>query len=235
MAIILLIESGTEVCSVGVARDGEVIALRESHQGRDHAGRVATFTAELLEELNLKAEQIDAVAVSKGPGSYTGLRIGISFAKGLCYGLAKPLIAVGSLETMVEVARQNYASGEYGEIEGWNSAYLAPMIDARRMEVYNSIFESSGKQLSEVKAEIIDENSFAQWRGGAPFIIFGDGAAKCHQALDWCHMIEVKPSVMGLAPLAQRLYEQGAREDIAYFEPLYLKDFIATTPKKKLF
>ncbi len=235
MATILLIESGTEVCSVGISRDGEVVALRESYQGRDHAGRVATFTAELFDELDISPNELDAIAVSKGPGSYTGLRIGVSFAKGLCYGLKLPLIAIGSLETLVEVARQRYAAGELGSIEGWDSAHLSPMIDARRMEVYNAIFSTSGEALTQVKAEIIDEESFAQWRGEAPFIIFGDGAAKCHHALPWSILVDVKPSAMGLARMAEELFNSGESEDIAYFEPLYLKDFIVTTAKKKLF
>ncbi|MFR9649249.1 MAG: tRNA (adenosine(37)-N6)-threonylcarbamoyltransferase complex dimerization subunit type 1 TsaB [Rikenellaceae bacterium] len=235
MSLILLIESGTEVCSVGVARDGEVIAIRESHQGRDHAGRVATFTQELLSELSIKAEELDAVAVSKGPGSYTGLRIGVSFAKGLCYGLNIPLVAVGSLDSLVSVAMQEYASGRYGVIDGWESSHLAPMIDARRMEVYNAIFDSCGEPLCEVSAEVVDSESFKKWQGDAPFIIFGDGAAKCCEVLPWAKLIDVTPSVRGLAPLAQKLFEQGTREDVAYFEPLYLKDFIATTPKKKFF
>lgn len=235
MALILLIESGTEVCSVALAQNGEVVAIRESHQGRDHAGRVATFTQELLEQSNITLEQLDAVAVSKGPGSYTGLRIGASFAKGLCYGAKKPLIAVGSLDAMTQVTIQQYATGELGEIVNWDNAHLTPMIDARRMEVYSAIFNTSGEAITEVGAEIIDENSFGQWHNQAPFIIFGDGAAKCHSMLPWAKIIDIKPSARGLAPLAQRLFDEGKVEDIAYFEPFYLKDFIATTPKKKLF
>ncbi len=146
-----------------------------------------------------------------------------------------PLIAIGSLETLIEVARQRYAAGELGSIEGWDSAHLSPMIDARRMEVYNAIFSASGKALTQVKAEIIDESSFAQWRGDAPFIILGDGAAKCHQTLPWSILVDVKPSARGLARMAEELFNRGESEDIAYFEPLYLKDFIVTTAKKKLF
>ena len=134
MALILCIETGTDICSVGIARDGELLSLRESDEGRDHARKVGVFVDELLRETGIAPDDLDAVAVGKGPGSYTGLRIGVSFAKGLCYGLRKPLLSVGSLDALAEVAREDYEAGIVSVGE-WERAFLCPMVDARRMEV----------------------------------------------------------------------------------------------------
>lgn len=235
MSLILCIETGTDVCSVGIARDGELISLRESDQGRDHARKVGLFVDELLHEMEIAPEDLDAVAVGKGPGSYTGLRIGVSFAKGLCYGLQRPLVAIGSLNALAEVAREDYEAGILS-VEGWENAYLCPMIDARRMEVYTQVFDAEGHPLNEVSAEIITVESFAEFRGkGHPLVIFGSGAAKCAEALPDAVTVEVTPSARGVARLAQQALDAGHTEDIAYFEPLYLKDFVVTTSQKKLF
>lgn len=227
---ILCIETGTDVCSVGLVRVGaaegvpaEVVALRESSDGRDHARRVAVYAEEVLVEAGIGAAELNAVAVSKGPGSYTGLRIGVSFAKGLCYGLGVPLIGVGSLESLCEIARREHPGGIY-----------MPMIDARRMEVYSQVFDENGKALTEPEAWIIDENSLGKWRGKRVYI-FGSGAEKCRELLPWAHFIDVKPSVRGMAGLAAEALAAGRFEDTAYFEPFYLKDFVITTSKKKLF
>ncbi len=234
MALILCIETGTDICSVGLVRDGELLSLRESDQGRDHAKRVAVFVDELLKENDVRPEELDAVAVGKGPGSYTGLRIGVSFAKGLCYALGKPLIAIGSLDALVAVAREDFEAGII-DVEQWDKALLCPMVDARRMEVYTSIFDSEGNPLTEVVAEVVDSDSFAQMRSTSrPFVIFGNGAAKCHQLLEGSQLINVTPSSRGLARLAQEAYEESRFEDVAYFEPFYLKDFVVTQSKKKL-
>lgn len=235
MSYILLIETGTDVCSVGIAKDGELLSLRESDHGRDHARRVAVYVDELLRETGIAPDELDAVAVGKGPGSYTGLRIGVSFAKGLCYGLQIPLVAVGSLDAMTEVAREDYEAGII-DIENWDSALLCPMVDARRMEVYAQVFNTAGEPLNEVSAEIIDENSFSDFRNqGKPFVIFGNGAQKCAEILTDAVLVEVVPSARGLARLAQQALDGGRTEDIAYFEPFYLKDFVVTTSQKKLF
>ena len=235
MALILGIETGTDICSVGIARDGELISLRESDEGRDHARQVGVFADELLDEMGLQPEDLDAVAVGKGPGSYTGLRIGVSFAKGLCYGIQKPLIAIGSLNALTEVAREDYEAGIL-DVEGWDDAVLCPMVDARRMEVYTQRFDAAGKALSEVSAEIIDGESFAAERvSERPFVIFGNGAKKCEEVLSGAQWVAVAPSARGLVRLAEEAFEAGRFEDIAYFEPFYLKDFVVTTSKKRLF
>ena len=185
---------------MGIAKDGELLSLRESDEGRDHARKVGVFVDELLRETGIVPDELDAVAVGKGPGSYTGLRIGVSFAKGLCYGLQKPLVAVGSLDALAEVAREDYEAGILA-VDGW-----------------------------------VDEGSFAAFRGqGRPFVIFGSGARKCADILSDAVCVEVTPSARGLARLAQEALDEGRTEDIAYFEPFYLKDFVVTTSKKKLF
>lgn len=235
MSLILCIETGTDVCSVGIAKDGELLSLRESDEGRDHARKVGVFVDELLRETGIVPDDLDAVAVGKGPGSYTGLRIGVSFAKGLAYGLRKPLVAVGSLDALAEVAREDYEAGILA-VDGWDEAYLCPMVDARRMEVYAQVFDTEGRPQSEVSAEVVGPESFAAFRGqGRPFVIFGSGARKCADILPDAVCVEVTPSVRGLAQLAQRAFDEGRTEDIAYFEPFYLKDFVVTTSKKKLF
>lgn len=235
MALILCIETGTDICSVGLVRDGELLSLRESDQGRDHAKRVALFVDELLRENGIRPDEIDAVAVGKGPGSYTGLRIGVSFAKGLCYALQKPLIAVGSLDALVAVAREDYDAGIV-DVEEWDNSLLCPMVDARRMEVYTALFGSDGCPISEVVAEIIDEHSFEDVRSdmSRQLVIFGSGASKCRELLSGAIYIDVSPSARGLAKLAQQAYDAKRFEDVAYFEPFYLKDFVVTQSKKKV-
>lgn len=233
MSLILCIETGTDVCSVGIARDGELLSLRESDQGRDHARNVALFVDELLRETGVMPDELDAVAVGKGPGSYTGLRIGVSFAKGLCYGQQIPLVAVGSLDALTEVAREDYEAGIL-DVEAWSDAVLMPMVDARRMEVYTQAFTAEGQPLTEVSAEVITAESFAQLRAEKQVIIFGNGAAKCCEMLSDVTYIDVTPSARGLARLAQERLSAGLTEDIAYFEPFYLKDFVVIPSKKKL-
>lgn len=233
MALILCIETGTDICSVGVVRDGELIALRESDEGRDHATKIAVFTSELLAENDIRCDELDAVAIGKGPGSYTGLRIGVSFAKGLCYALDIPLIAINSLESLARVAIEDYEAGIV-DVENWESATLCPMVDARRMEVYVQLFDASGCAKNDVAAEIIDEHSFAPYRNDNPFVIFGSGAAKCKDLLG-AELISIQPSVRGMARLAEEAFQRGDFVDTAYFEPFYLKDFVVTTVRKPLF
>ncbi len=199
---------------MGIAKDGELLSLRESDEGRDHARKVGVFVDELLRETGIVPDDLDAVAVGKGPGSYTGLRIGVSFAKGLCYGLQKPLVAVGSLDALVEVAREDHEAGILA-VDGWDGAYLCPMVDARRMEVYAQVFDAGGRPQGEVSAEVVGEGSFAAFRGqGRPFVIFGSGARKCAGVLSDAVCVEVTPSARGLARLAHLLSERFRRYDI---------------------
>ncbi len=226
-SLVLCIETGTDVCSVGLARDGELVALRESTQ-RDHAAKIAIYTQEVLAEAGVKASDLSAVAVGKGPGSYTGLRIGVSLAKGLCYGLNIPLIAVGSLESLVQVAieKNNF------QFSIFNFQFI-PMIDARRMEVYAQVFDEKGVAQTDPKAVVVDENSFSEYRDSKVFI-FGNGADKCRETLPWAHFLDVAPSARGMVRLATDAFGLGNFENVAYFEPFYLKDFVITTSKNKL-
>lgn len=234
MALILCIETGTDVCSVGIAENGELISLRESDEGRDHARKVGVFVDEILRENRLSPEDLDAVAVGKGPGSYTGLRIGVSFAKGLCYGLQKPMIAIGSLDALTEVAREDNEAGILS-VDDWAHAVLCPMVDARRMEVYTQLFDTQGRPLTEVRAEVVGPESFSEWRSRAPFVIFGNGAAKCVDVLPDAVLVRVTPSARGISRLAQEAYDRQEFADVAYFEPFYLKNFVVTQSRKRLF
>ena len=235
MALILSIETGTDICSVALANNGELMALRESDEGRDHAKKVAVFVNELLRETGVQPSDLDAIAVGKGPGSYTGLRIGVSFAKGLCYALDIPLIAIGSLDALAEVAREDFDAGIIDlEDEQWGSAMLCPMVDARRMEVYTQVFDNSGTALSDVVAEVVTEDSFKEWRERGKFVMFGNGAAKCTELLPDAILVSVSPSARGIVRLAEEAFNAGKFEDIAYFEPFYLKEFLVIPSKKKL-
>ena len=235
MALILSIETGTDICSVALANDGELMALRESNEGRDHAKKVALFVDELLKETGVQPADLDAIAVGKGPGSYTGLRIGVSFAKGMCYALNIPLIAVGSLDALVQVAREDYDAGILDiEDADWNSATLCPMVDARRMEVYTQLFDANGVAKSDVSAEIVTAETFSDVRANGKLVIFGNGAEKCCDVLLGALYISITPSARGIVSLAEQAFQNSQFEDIAYFEPFYLKDFIVIPSKKTL-
>ena len=234
MALILSIETGTDICSVALANDGELMALRESDEGRDHAKKVALFVDELLRETGVQPSDLDAIAVGKGPGSYTGLRIGVSFAKGMCYALDIPLIAIGSLDALTEVAREDYDAGILDiEEEEWAKAKLCPLVDARRMEVYAEVFDNEGKALTDVVAEVVTEDSFREWRKDK-FVIFGNGAKKCTELLSDAIFVDIAPSARGIVRLAEESFKAQKFEDLAYFEPFYLKEFLVIPSKKKL-
>lgn len=235
MALILSIETGTDICSVALSNDGELMALRESSEGRDHAKKVAIFVDELLKETGVQPSDLDAIAVGKGPGSYTGLRIGVSFAKGMCYALNIPLIAVGSLDALVQVASEDYDAGILDiEDADWANACLSPMVDARRMEVYTQIFDTNGIAQTDVSAEVITNDSFANWRKDRKFVIFGNGAQKCCEVLSDAIYVSITPSARGIVHLAEQAFNASQFEDIAYFEPFYLKEFLVIPSKKKL-
>lgn len=236
MALILSIETGTDVCSVALAKDGKLVSLCETSEGRHHAQDTAVYIKEILEQNDLRSDELDAIAIGRGPGSYTGLRIGTSLAKGVCYASGIPLIAVNSLEAMVYTAKEDIEAGLV-DISGIEKAIFCPMIDARRMEVYCQLFDYEVNPLSEIEAHIVTPESFRNEREAGPFIIFGSGAAKSFETLKGpnTHMIDVASSAKGFCELAERHFQNAHFEDIAYFEPFYLKDFVVTSSKKKIF
>jgi tRNA threonylcarbamoyladenosine biosynthesis protein TsaB len=222
MAYILNIETTTKNCSVAIAQDGKTLLCKQiAESGYSHAEKLHVFIEELLLELQLNYKDLNAIAVSQGPGSYTGLRIGISAAKGLCYALDIPLISVDTLEIL---ARQLQVS------EG----YIVPMLDARRMEVYSAIFDAKHQKLRETQAEIITEDSFTTLEGTVYFV--GDSAEKCATTLTQSNFIFkdkiVYPSANEMSYLSNEKYKKNDTVDVAYFEPYYLKDFMTTAPKK---
>ncbi len=235
MALILSIETGTEVCSVGLARDGELLSLCESGDRR-HAQDAAIYVRDILRQHDISSCELDAIAIGRGPGSYTGLRIGTSLAKGLCYASKIPLIAINSLEAMVCTAKEDIEAGLI-DIPGIEQGVFCPMIDARRMEVYCQLFDYEGKALSEIEAHIITPDSFSAERKRGPFVFFGSGAGKGAEALKGLnsHIIDVSSSAKGFSALAEKAFQESKFQDIAYFEPFYLKDFVVTSSKKKIF
>ena len=232
MARILSIETGTEICSVALADGGELVSLRENTEGRNHANDLAIYMQEILEENDLFPEDIDAVAVSAGPGSYTGLRIGVSTAKGFCYALGKPLIAIDSLLSLAGIALEEYRAGIV-DIDT-PEALLIPMIDARRMEVYTRVFDMRLDPLTDTEVMIITPESFAEY-AGRELVIFGNGAAKSKDVIGIpVKIAQVSSSARGLTTIAEKYFNEGNFVDTAYYEPAYLKDFVATKPKKLL-
>lgn len=232
MSYILHIESSQDVCSVCIAREGQLVALRETADGNQHAQSLTQYIDELLREHNIAPRELSAVALSQGPGSYTGLRIGSSAAKGLCYGLEIPLIAVDTLQSMASLFADAHAS----EIVAGD--VLCPMIDARRMEVYTAQYSAGLQELVPVTAEIIDSASFEKELSTIKMHFFGSGADKCSQTIISQNAIfyqNFELSSRGLVRLAWDKYQQKQFADIAYFEPLYLKDFVATVSKKSVF
>lgn len=227
---IILIETSTALCSVALAVDGKIVGSRESDAPKAHASLTAVFIKELLDEQGLFVKDCDAVCVSAGPGSYTGLRVGASTAKGLCFAAGIPLLACGTLEVLAAQAAIN-------RLIPPGCRYIIPMIDARRMEVYTARFTPEGQQLSEVEAVIVDENSFSAELSEGPVLFIGDGAAKCAEVInsDNAHFVQTYPHAAGLLSLAEREMNSGNFRDCAYFEPFYLKQFVATVSKKKLF
>jgi len=231
---ILQIDTSTPICSVAISLNGTTISRTQADGENRHAVALTPLISDLLDSLSLTVDQLAAIAVSKGPGSYTGLRIGISVAKGLCYALNCPLIAVDSLQMLCEGFRQS----EYTQTLDENPL-LCPMIDARRMEVYQAIFTSSGHLIHPTTAAIIDEHSFDWLTSDQSLYLFGSGANKfadLFQTRSNIHVVPAFPAAASyLSELSFKLFLEGRFEDLAYFEPFYLKDFVPTTPKKKLF
>ena len=283
MERILLIETSTALCSAALAEDGAITAYKESSAPKAHASLTAVFIQEMLAERGLTLADCDAVCVSMGPGSYTGLRVGVSTAKGLCFGAGKPLLAVGTLDTLVAQATEEipgqagndghtvipcnngndihnnvipgngiHDNGNPGNVIPdliGDPRFIIPMIDARRMEVYTAVFTSTPSvipseaegslryiQITETAPVIIDENSFAEYLEQGPVLFIGDGAGKCADVIRHpnAHFCQCHPKASSmLAPAIVQL-RAGNFQDVAYFEPFYLKEFVATVSKKKL-
>ena len=230
MSCILMIETSTKVCSVAVSEDNHIIFHNEDFEGPNQARVLAPMVQEAVSFADSHAIPITHVAVSEGPGSYTGLRIGCSTAKGVCYGRKTKFIAVSTLKTMA-VPLLLYRD----DIE--DDALLCPMIDARRMEVYCAIYDRSLRELMPVSAVVVESQSFADIAAGRPIYFFGDGAAKCKDVIGYpnAHFIDnISPLAKNMLPLAEQAISSGKFEDVAYFEPFYLKEFIATKPRKLL-
>jgi len=228
LAVILNIETSTRVCSVGLAVDGIITSIKETHAANSHAELVTLYSEFVIKESGYTLADLDAVAVSKGPGSYTGLRIGVSTAKGFCYALDKPLIAIDTLKAM--------ADGMINQVEGDNFL-VCPMIDARRMEVYAAVYSHQLQCIQKTEALIIDSGSFHSILNDHPIYFGGDGAAKCKEVLghqkNAVFLESFHPSAKFMASLSEKKYQQDQFEDVAYFEPYYLKDFVARIPKVK--
>ena len=222
MAFILNIETATKNCSVSVAENGKTIVLKELNDGNySHAEKLHEFIRLAVNEAGIELADLNAIAVSQGPGSYTGLRIGISAAKGLCFALNIPLIAVSTLESLAL---------SYSIIEG----FKIPLLDARRMEVYSAVFNAKNEPIRVVKAEIITPDSFQEYLADQKVYFFGDGAEKCKEIIvhDNASFVTQKfPSANDMAALSFDKYKKNDIEDVAYFEPFYLKDFIITKAK----
>lgn len=230
MALILNLETSTTVCSVSLSKDGRLLAVKEQNGDYSHAENLTLFIEDVLQQADVKLSDVDAIAVSKGPGSYTGLRIGVSTAKGLCYSLNKPLIAVSTLQHIsLSVSKES----KY-QISNLKSLFC-PMLDARRMEVYCAMFDSLNNEIRPTTAEIIDEHSFSDLLNNNMIYFFGDGAAKCKNVLsankNAIFINDIFPSAKNMTSLSEQAFVNKRFEDVAYFEPFYLKDFVAGKKK----
>lgn len=226
MGIILNLETSSTNCSVCLAKDGVILAMKElNSENYSHAEKLHVFIEEVIKEATLKMQDLEAIAVSKGPGSYTGLRIGVSAAKGLCYALGVPLVSISTLKSMAS------------QLKGVNDDdTIIPVLDARRMEVYSAIFDSQLNQVRETKAEIIDEQSFEAYIGSTSVHFLGSGAEKIKGIFNSKNLnfhLDVVPSAKEMALISFDKFKNKDFEDVAYFEPYYLKDFVLQTKKDK--
>lgn len=229
MSCILNIETSTNVCSAAISQDGACIFNKEEHGAPNHAIRLGSFVDEALSFAESHAIPLDAVAVSGGPGSYTGLRIGVSMAKGLCYGRGIKLISVPTLELMAVPVLLGY------DME--DDALLVPMLDARRMEVYSAVYDRSLNEVRGVQADIVDSDTYRQYLDRGTVYFFGNGACKCMETINHpnARLIKgVEPLAKNMFPIAEKHIANEMFEDVAYYVPFYLKDFVAKTPRKLL-
>lgn len=227
MCTLLAIETSTPVCSCSLSRDGKILINKENYDGRSHASLLGLFVHEIMDHIREYSIRLDAIAVSSGPGSYTGLRIGVSEAKGLSYGLDLPLIAVPSPCIMASIMRE----------KANEDTLLCPMIDARRMEVYATFFDRSLNVIRKTSADIIEEGSYSDLLDEQKIIFFGNGADKCRSVISHPNATfidNIHPLASGMMPLAERAFADKSFVDVAYFEPFYLKEFVATVPGNKV-
>ncbi len=230
MSCILSIETSTDVCSVAVSQDGTCIFEKEDSSGPNHAVKLGVFVDEALSFIDSHLIPLDAVAVSCGPGSYTGLRIGVSMAKGICYGRSVKLLSVPTLHLLcVPVLLREQIQEE--------NALLCPMLDARRMEVYAQLFDRALNEVRPIQADVVDADTYKSYLDERPVYFFGNGAEKCIEVINHpnAHLIKnIEPLAKNMFPLAEKRMMNEQFEDVAYFVPFYLKDFVAKTPKKLL-
>ena len=229
MSCILSIETSTDVCSVAVSQDGACIFHEEDFSGPNHAESLGSFVDEALSFTDNHAIPFDAVAVSCGPGSYTGLRIGVSMAKGICYARELKLIAIPTLQLLSVPLLLRH------ELE--DDALLCPMIDARRMEVYAAVYDRGLREVRGIQADIVDGDTYKAYLDEHPVYFFGNGAKKCIETIHHpnAHLIDgIRPQAKYMFPLAEKRHANQQFEDVAYFTPFYLKDFVAKMPKKLL-
>lgn len=230
MSCILHIETSTNVCSVAVSQDGGCIFNKEDFSGPNHAERLGEYVDEALSFADSHAIPLDAVAVSCGPGSYTGLRIGVSMAKGVCYGRNVSLLGIPTLELLCVPVLLSH-----DEVE--DDALLCPMLDARRMEVYAGVFDRALKPVRDIRADIVDADTYKEFLDRHPVYFFGNGAAKCMETINHPnarYIDKIVPLAKWMFPLAEKKIAKGEKEDVAYFVPFYLKDFVAKMPEKML-
>ena len=230
MSCILNIETSTDVCSVAISDNGQVVFNKEDHSGPNHAVKLGVYVDEALSFIDAHGIPLEAVAVSCGPGSYTGLRIGVSMAKGICYGRDVKLISIPTLELMAVPVL-------IGEHPAEEDALIVPMLDARRLEVYAKVMDRALKEVRPIQADIVDAETYKEYLDRGTVYFFGNGAEKCMEVINHPNARLVKgiePLAKNMAPLAEKRFVEGKFEDVAYFVPFYLKDFVAKMPKKLL-
>lgn len=231
--MILCLETATDLCSVALCNNSGVVSLRESNESKSHATLLTVFIEEILKETGIRASALDAVAVSKGPGSYTGLRIGVSVAKGLAYSASIPVIAPVTTLSM-------FHGLSYGRTEGFpeeKNTIFCPMLDARRMEIYYAMYDHEGNLIKDISAEIITPDTFGNIPAGQKIVLFGEGAAKCRDVIKRENLFyadNFRISAAHMHKPVMQAFNNRTFEDVAYFEPLYLKDFITSQPRKNI-
>jgi tRNA threonylcarbamoyladenosine biosynthesis protein TsaB len=231
--MIICIETATNLCSVALCDSSGVLSVKESNDQRSHASMLTVFIGDILKENGIESSALEAVAVSKGPGSYTGLRIGVSVAKGIAFAASIPLIGIETTLSMFMGMRDRILNTNNSD----RHLIFCPMLDARRMEVYYALYESNGEKIKDISAEIITEDSFSELHESKKLIIFGDGAAKCKNIIKKENVLFIDDFAMSATYMhspAFKALKSNQFEDVAYFEPFYLKDFITTTQRKNI-